>query len=507
MKYRITGVIVIMAIMLCGLPMAVMGEEMPEGATPVIELLPAESEDQQEQEPQPAPENILVIDNSNAYEGMDKPYKNGYMPSAAGGVAKVILPITSTLEIKDNRIHVSYDLGDAQSSPFQFGNYDQTIKRGTHKTGGGKSEAFLIHIDLPLTANRVMGRYPVVMKAHGSLVDGTAFAQDFTIFVTITDGIDPNAPELHPEQPPETGGSGSEPAPVPQPKIMLSGYSVNPSPVVAGQIFHLSATLLNTNEKQSLDNVMISIVGMTTELLPSGSDTGNFYFEKIGKGESVTLEMDMVASPNSKPEPQKLIISVEYEGNKATAYTANEEIVIPVSQPIRLEYDEPQIPQEVNAGDTISVSLNVMNLGIGSVHNVRLSLEASGLIPDKTAFLGNIASGEAKKGDLHVFVGTKDMAESSGSVSQDEKYGHTAGVMTLDYEDEYGQKYTEEFEFTTNINPPVTTAPEETEIEEEPKRQKQWWISIIIAGAVIAAILIIRAYIMKKRERQDHEDE
>ena len=128
-------------------------------------------------------------------------------------------------------------------------------------------------------------------------------------------------------------------------------------------------------------------------------------------------------------------------------------------------------------------------------------VEAPGLVPEGSLFLGNLESGAAQKGDLYVFVSTLD---SSGA---DAKYGYTNGKMTLSYEDEFGEVSTQEFDFSTNINPPVINAPQEEEEEEKPETQSQWWISVLILGAVIGGILGIR-YALKRRKQkaEDNED-
>lgn len=452
---------------------------------------------------------VFTIDNAAKYEGMDKAYKSGYKPSSQNGVAKIVLPLTTAETIQGSKLDAKFDLGDPAASPFQFKNYDKTFKLQKHNTDKGEREAYLVSIDLPLADNRAQGNYPVTINVTATLADSTPVTQSFTVYVVIADGIDPNAtpePEAVPDSGGDTGGGGGgsgEEKPAPQPKVILSRYAVSPSPVLAGETFHVSATLQNTSENQALNNVKVSVAGATAELMPTGESTGEFYFQKIAAQESVPIEMDMVTARNIKPEPQKLILTIEYEGKDAssTAFKEEAEIVVPVKQPIRLEYDEPQIPTELNAGDTVSVSMNVMNMGIGTVHNVRLTLEAPGMIPDKTAFIGNIESGAAKSGDMYVFVGTKSM---TGEDAGDEKYGPTSGIVTLAYEDEYGEEFSDTFEFSTMINPPVINTDTDPEEEEPPKDYGQWWISIIIAGGIIAAILVIRAILKKKRAQQEH---
>lgn len=440
--------------------------------------------------PPPSGDNIFSIDNTNTYPGMDKSYSAGYFPIVANGVARVVLPLTTSEDITGGSFNITVDLGDAQSSPFVFGNYDRSISVG-------QNGAYVVDLELPLTSERMNGRYPVTINAQGKTKEG-AFTQHFTVYVTIVDGKDPNAtPTPEPTPTPQ-----KEEVPRPQPKIMVSNYTVNPSPVVAGEPFEVSITLLNTNESQAVNNVKIT-ASTDSEGLLFEDETTSHYFKTIPKKGTVTISYKMRAGGGVDSKPQKLALAIGYEGHKAAAFTSEESITIPVKQSIRLEYDEPKIPNNLNAGDTITVSLNIMNMGKGTVRNVRISLESPGLIMEKTAFLGNIESGTAKKGDMYVFVGTKDMTD--GADKADDKYGYTGGKVLLVYEDEFGEEYSEEFPFETNINPPVIQNEPQEEEEEKKEDYGQWWISIIVVGVAIAGILTWR-YLRKKKQQQQRDE-
>lgn len=435
---------------------------------------------------------VLSIENNNLFPGMDKPYSSGYMPTVAGGTAALVLPLVSQQELQGNSVNMTVNLGDPASSPFVFQNYDKTIPLANHavNNGTGNVKAYLIDLNLPLAGGRVNGRYPVTINVQGQIKGGAQFSQAFTLYVTITDGIDPNAtpePEPTPEPP-------AEEQPKPQPRAMIASYSVTPSPVLAGQVFDLSVTLQNTNDSQSINNMKVTVSGETADVIPMG-DTNSFYFKKVSPKETVTLNTKMMVQQTAEAKPQKILLHIEYEGYKAAAFTADEAITIQVKQPMRLEFDEPDIPKEVNAGDTLSVSLNVMNMGKGKVYNVRAEINAPGLVPEGSMFLGNIDSGASKKGDLYVFVGTLD-AEA--------KYGPTGGTLIISYEDEFGDVSEQTFDFMTNINPPIINAPVEEE-EEKPQTQSQWWISVIILGAVIGAVFGIRYYLKRKREKDEND--
>ena len=326
-------------------------------------------------------------------------------------------------------------------------------------------------------------------------MDGVDCSQSFTVYVTVTDGKDPNAtPAPEPTPTPEPTE-----APRPQPKIIVNSHTVTPADVMAGGTFDLRVTLRNTSESQSVRNLTVTAKGDTTDLIPAG-DTGTEYISKISSGSTAEFDVEMQVRPDAKPGPQKVLLSIAYENSQATAFTAEEEIIVQVSQPIRLEYDEPSIPESLNAGDTVSFSLNLMNMGKSTLYNVRFELQAPGLIPEGSAFIGNMESGTSQTGDVYVFVGTLDRTDSPGADSEGQ-YGPTQGSITIICEDEYGEEYTQQIDFSTVINPPVIQpAVTDEEEMEEPETVSQWWISVIIAGG-IAAALAAYLYIRRKKRR------
>ena len=351
---------------------------------------------------------LLSIDNKSAYKGMDKPYSAGYIPSVQNGTALVVIPLVATPGTITGDVTITVNLGEPSSSPFVFGNYDQTVMLEDNKVNNetATQSSYLVSLSLPMIPDRVNGRYPVIVTAqYVKASDSTTYSQAFTVYVTVTDGIDPNASPA----PTPTPTPVPTEAPVHQPKLIVEGHTITPTDVMAGGTFALNVTLKNTSDSQSVQNIKITAKGDTTDLIPE-DDTGSTYIQKIGSGKTADFLVKMQVRPDAKPGPQKVLLAIDYENSKATAFTTSEEIIVQVKQPIRLEYDQPTIPESVNSGDTITISMNLMNMGKSTLYNVRCTLEAPGLIPEGSIFLGNMESGTSKTGDIYVFVGTLDIA-------------------------------------------------------------------------------------------------
>ncbi len=440
----------------------------------------------------------LAIDNVNIYSSMSKSYSSGYIPTVSNAKATIVLPLVyqGTEGVVGNKITVTPDLGSPSNSPFVFSNYQMDILETSNSVNGGAATvpSYLVSLTIPLASDRINGSYPVTFNTRFNATTTGEVQQSFVVYVTIKDGIDPKAtPE--PTDPPK------EPAPRPQPKIIVSKYQLKSDVVMAGEPFDIRVTLLNTEDYWHTKNIKVTYKGETSDLLVnSGSNT--FYIDEIEDEQTYDITLKMKARLEAEPRPQKVLITIEYEDSKRTSYSVSEEIIVEVRQPLRLEMDEVNIPKTVNAGDSLPISMNIYNMGKSTIYNVLCSIDMQGVIPDGSAYLGNMESGASGTAEIYAFFGTLDMtadSTSSGNNNNNEKYGMSNGTMKVTYEDEYGEKYEELIELNTTIERPVfdDIYNQEKEVEEIPEKASQWWISVFLA---VGIIMILGGVISYKRK-------
>ncbi len=411
-------------------------------------------------------------------------YSNGYAPVQSGNNVSVVLPLTlAGADPVASDIVITPSLGDTATSPFVFNNYQQTI----HLDAGNK---YVARFTLALKADRYSGSYPILFNTSYTNAANEAVEQPFTVYAT----VDGTAPVTTP----------TAEAPRPQPKLIVSHYGTAPDVIKAGETFAVSATIENTSTKYDVRNITVTYAGDGKSLI-SSDNTNTAYIDKIKRGESADVTFNMQARLDSAPGIQTVTLTIAYEDSKATGYTVTEPLLLQVTQPVSLEYDEPKLPQTANAGDTLPLSFNVFNKGRSKLYNVMVKLEAPGLLPEGSAFVGNMEPGTSGTAELYVFVGTLGMSQNEdGNMETDndaEKYGYTNGKITISYEDEFGSPYTQEVDIGMNIEPPVISASADKEEEEPVDTVSQWWISVLIGavliGAVVTALVVRRKRKMK----------
>jgi hypothetical protein len=430
----------------------------------------------------------LSIDNANVYSGMDKAYKDGYTPAVSGGVATIVLPLVASGAVKGDSVTATPGLGDTSSSPFIYKNYQKNVSLQDNPVNGSSTTvpSYLVVFELALASGRINGVYPVAIDVAGQDTNGNAVTFSVTCYVTITDGRNPD--------------TATAEAPQSQPKLIVGSYAVNPSPVEAGGEFTATVTLRNTSETRAVKNIAVTISCDSMNFLLL-NDSNVVYIDKIAKGGTRDIEIRYKTDLGTAPQRYTLSLAMEYDCSEATSLASSGLVTVEVAQPLRVELKAPAVEPDVNAGDTMPLSFQVMNLGRGPVYNVRIELSAPGLIPTGTAFIGNMEPGTSANAEMDVFVGTKNMSEGYDG---GEKYGYTSGKLTLIYEDTEGTEYTQETEIATTIHEPVIAASADS-TEEETKTAGQWWLSIAIGVAAIAGLTAFLA-IRKKREGKMHED-
>ena len=430
---------------------------------------------------------LFSIDDKDVFTGMDKAYEDGYTPKISGGIATIVLPLVASGAIAGSELTATPNLGDANSSPFAVANYQKTVTLASNPVGDGSTSVscYLVRFDLPLKSGRINGSYPVTITINAQTPGGSAVEQSFTSYVTVTDGKNPNAA-------PKT------PKPVSEPKILVSAYRIDPSPAVAGDEFTATVTLQNTSAAQAVQNMTVSITCDSPDFMLE-NDSSTVFIGKLGKGSSTDVEFKYRTSLETQAQQYNLSLAVEYDNSDAQTLSSTGTVPVLVSQPLRVEMTTPKIADSVNAGDTLPLSFQVMNLGRSKIYNVRCEIAAPGLIPSGDAFIGDMEGGTAQTAEMDVFVGTKDMTKG---YTGDDKYGPTQGKVTLVYEDDAGKEYRQDTDISTTINEPVIPDASIAAPQEQPKKASQWWVSVLIGAVVVAGLAVLLVTRGKQRGRR-----
>lgn len=408
---------------------------------------------------------VFAIDNARTYENMQQCYAAGYEPEILGDYAVIVLPLVCESGEAPDAVRVSLDLGSGRI-PFVVKNYEQTVPREPHTAEDGcVTEGYLAEFWLALTGDRINGSYPVQMQVQGG--------ECYTVYVTVTDGIDPDAKETEPvmteTQPPE------EP-PVLMPKLLVQSVSGNA--VQAGEETELHITLLNTSRAQALENLTV-----TAELPPeliSASASDTFFHEKIGAGASWEEVCTFTASADAPAGVYSIPLHFDYAYGKGMTGSGSAQVRVTVTQPLEMEFPRVVLPAEAVVSDRLTLHIQAINLSRSAASNVRAELDCDGLLPEGTAFIGDVAGGTSAAVDLAVQVSTRRGAEP---------YGETSGMLTFRYTGIDGTEHTAEQPVKILLKSPFSERKTEPE-----QASPRWWMGIMAAvggGILLLTVLLI----------------
>lgn len=272
-----------------------------------------------------------------------------------------------------------------------------------------------------------------------------------------------------------------------KPQLMVNDYSYGGSFVQAGTDFSLNLDLLNTSKKD-LYNIKVTINSTDGSFVPVDSSNA-FYIESIAAGGSYSKAMSLSAKPDAEQKTTAVTVSMSYEDDDGSSYTADDTISIPVTQKTRLVVDDIVPPWEVYMGNVGSASVDFYNMGKTVLSNLRINAEGDfDIMESNSYYAGNMASG-ANDSYSFTFI--------------PRQVGPMEGKIIFSYEDAAGNAQTIEVPFTFQaMEMPVW---DDEGMWEEPVEENKIPLSIIIAGIVLV-LLIIGAIIFsrmrkKKRER------
>lgn len=273
------------------------------------------------------------------------------------------------------------------------------------------------------------------------------------------------------------------------PQLMITNYNYGGKVVEANKPFDLAVTLTNTNTKQAIKNIKVTVSAEDGIFIPQNS-SNSFYIAGIEAGGTATKTITLTSKADAPEKTVPISVDMSYEDKDGNAITAKDTISIPLVQDMRLVIDDIAQPEELYAGQPASISLQYYNMGKTALTNLRVTAEGTNIefSQSPSVYVGNLAAGKNEYYDLSI------TPLSAGPVE---------GKIIFTFENAEAQesRVEKEFKFTAE----EMYMPEITDGEEIPgggasNPNTKYYIIGVLAAAAIAVFIGYRKHKKKKMD-------
>ena len=391
-----------------------------------------------------APIMAAEVDQFTAVSGMGKSWYQGYVPTVKNNTMTIYLPIKIELE---GPVTVSIALTDP--NVYLLASQPKAV------TVSEKDGIYPVKLTLPLQKDRRNGDYPSIITIKSG--DQT---ETLPYIIRIRDGRVSHE-DLSP---------------------IISDVTGN---LDVGTEGSLALTITNPTSTLSMMAGILTITDQSGEVLMTGSD--RFPIPEVLPGEAISVSVPMTVPGNAAIRVHTLNIKLSYQVC-GTEKTWEEVFTVPVTQAIRLEHGDVQLPHAI-AGELGNLTLPLMNLGKGELCNILVKLETPAA-NIQSVLVGSIAPGETKQAQL-TFTPFPDSV------------GTHSGTLSISCEDSYGNSFEETMEVSLTVDEPL---PELTEEIPEKEKISPVTIFLIVLCVLMAAGLIAQQLILTGKIHKLEED-
>lgn len=361
----------------------------------------------------------------------------------AGNSAKLTVKLTNThrsIDIKNIKLTFSDPSGEIIP--------DGTGTAYVSKIISGRSYTWVLEIKA--TEKAADGNHAVTVSAEYETENGNSGSSNDTLNINVKGKTE--------EETKENNSS---------PRLMVTGYEVENGFISPDSSATLKVTIKNTNPHKAVSNIKLTLSDESGEIKPDGM--GTKYVSAISAGGVYTWNVKLNAANTAAANEHKLNLSMEYEDENHSPYSASDTLLVQVRQTASLDYNGAQLPVKVIQGNVTTVTLTLMNTGKSTLYNCMFEFNVEGLNSGGSTFVGTINAGESGSGNANLRV-------------SEEILGEVNGTLTISYEDDYGEKYTKTVDVSTVIEEKVELT--DTLNEEEEKQNNLWWLFLLIGLAV-----------------------
>lgn len=322
----------------------------------------------------------FTLDELQVLKGMDRSWLQGYEPSVFHDTLTVVLPILSARA--EGEIQTELILPDIRISPFK----PQILSVTTPRSGSG---TYPVTLKLALFPDRKNGDYACTLRITGKDKAGEPLRTDLPWILRIRDGA-PN---------PEAA------------RILISEVQ---SDLELGEDGAVTAKLTNPCKTVTFERVALRISDGSGEIIPQAADV--LYLPDMQPGESVDIVFPMTVLNKASVSPHPLKFDLNYQ-TMGQAAGQTESYTVDVKQEIRLEQGGLKMASSVIAGDPVTMTLPLMNMGKAEVINTLATLSLPGIAERQSVLVGTISPGDTKNAQITFSPGKDLSGEFEGTVS------------------------------------------------------------------------------------------
>ena len=390
----------------------------------------------------------FTIDERAVFSDMSRSYLQGYEPDISWDRLSLVLPIRS--EQAAGTIAAELIAADEAVSPFK----PQSMSAKTQRVEDG---LWAVRFSLSLFSDRVNGDYPCTVRISGADADGKALTADIPTVIHIRDG--------------QANGETA------QISVSDEGSSLH-----VGEDGVVALRLSNASRSVGLENLSLTISDPKGDILPKGSD--RLALGDLMPGEELSLAFPVTVLSGAAVTPHSLRLdfsgqSLGQEAALSMSYT------VPVRQEIRLEQGGLRMADSVVAGDSVTATLPLMNMGKADVVNAMVTLSLPGIAERQSVLVGTIQPGETRQAQITVTAPKDALGESSG-------------MLTVSAEDNDGNAVSFDLPVSLSVEEAVRT--ETLDVQSAVRQKTPVSVLVLsIACAVLVAALIAQSILLRNK--------
>lgn len=377
------------------------------------------------------------------------------------------------------------------------------VKLDTIERAGDLLDGSETSFNLKVGTSSIMktGHFPLEIGYTYEDEEGKQYTGNYTTFISV---VNPNAPEETPDGAKTT------------PRIIIDNYSLDVDNVIAGKPFTFNFTLKNTNTKVNVSNMKITVESKDAIFTPvEGSNS--FYTASLATGQSENYSLSLTTNSGCESKSYPVTINIDYEDEIGTPYSSVENINLLVTQPIRVEIMDFNVPTDMPMGMPINISFRYFNKGKTKLDNFSICMEGDFTMERGDEYVGALMASSYDEYSGMIFP--------SGT-------GEQNGTLVLKFEDSTGTEQRIEQPFTVNISEQSFEEPiDEPMFPDEGQGEiidwdengnpifadadksdgLAWWaITLIcVGGAIIVTIVIVIIVkkVKKKKVLEEYDDD